>query len=114
MLDKKLQLKDGQTIAVLHNPGPVDISASPASADVADAVLVYVVSRSDLEERIGTLTAADYRGALAWLAYPKAKQLGTDLNRDLIHDYAPAHGLDTVRQVAIDDTWSALRLKSLS
>jgi hypothetical protein len=45
MLDKKLQLKDGQTIAVLHNPGPVDISASPASADVADAVLVYVVGR---------------------------------------------------------------------
>jgi hypothetical protein len=114
MLDKKLQLKDGQTIAVLHNPGPVDISASAAPANAADAVLVYVVSRDDLDKRIGTLVDAARRGSLAWLAYPKAKQLGSDLNRDLIHDYVPAHGLDTVRQVALNDTWSALRLKPLS
>ena len=36
-------------------------------------------------------------------------QLGTDLNRDRIRESIV--GLDTVRQVAIDNVWSALRLK---
>jgi len=40
-----------------------------------------------------------------------ARQLGTDLNRDIIGELAPHVGLDPVRQVALDDIWSALRLR---
>jgi len=29
----------------------------------------------------------------------------------VIHKLAPEYGLDTVSQIAIDDDWSALRLK---
>jgi hypothetical protein len=29
------------------------------------------------------------RGGVAWLAYPKARQLGTDLNRDVIRAWSP-------------------------
>lgn len=50
---------------------------------------------------------------MAWLAYPKARQLGTDLNRDILHGYMLAVGLDAVTQVAIDGTWSAMRFKAL-
>jgi hypothetical protein len=32
----------------------------------------------------------------------------------VIHGLAPMHGLDTVSQIAIDDDWSALRLKRVS
>ena len=40
-------------------------------------------------------------------------RLAADLSRDVIHALAPKHGLDTVSQIAIDEDWSALRLKRL-
>jgi hypothetical protein len=48
---------------------------------------------------------------ITWAAYPKARQLGTDLNRDILSTRLLGHGLDAVRQVAIDATWSAMRFK---
>jgi hypothetical protein len=52
--------------------------------------------------------------AILWVAYPKlTSKLAADLSRDVIHKLAPKHGLDTVSQIAIDDDWSALRLKRL-
>ena len=51
---------------------------------------------------------------ILWVAYPKlASKLASDLSRDIIHALAPRHGLDTVSQIAIDDDWSALRLKRI-
>jgi hypothetical protein len=111
VLDGKLQIRGGQTVALSHEPYDLDLAAPRAAAGAADAVVVFATNRAELDERVDELGAAAGRGALTWLAYPKAKQLGTDLNRDLIREYALSHGLDTVRQVAIDDTWSALRLK---
>lgn len=48
---------------------------------------------------------------LAWAAYPKAGQLGTDLNRDILWKHMEEHGIKPVRQVAIDGTWSAMRFR---
>jgi hypothetical protein len=48
---------------------------------------------------------------LTWVAYPKAGQLGTDLNRDKLAALLKADGVRPVRQIAIDDVWSALRLR---
>lgn len=110
-LDGKLQIKAGQTIALLHAPGALAIGAPSAPVEKADAVLVFAQNRAELNQRVRILEETATRGALTWVAYPKARQLGTDLNRDFIHEYMPAHGLHTVRQVAIDETWSALRLK---
>jgi hypothetical protein len=45
------------------------------------------------------------------VAYPKAGQLGTDLNRDPLAAAFTASGLRPVRQVSIDATWSALRFR---
>ena len=43
------------------------------------------------------------------MADPKAGQLGTDLNRDVFRAALEAYCTSTVRRVALDDTWSALR-----
>jgi len=52
------------------------------------------------------------REVILWIAYPKlTSKLAADLNRDIIHNLAPSHGLDTVSQIAIDADWSALRFK---
>ncbi len=110
MIDAKLQLKPGWSVAVVDAPGEIPIAASRADAAVADAVLLWVPDRAALEARIDVLRGAAERGAMTWIVYPKAKQLGTDLNRDIIHALMPANGLDAVRQIAVDDVWSALRL----
>jgi hypothetical protein len=111
MLDSKLQIKSGQTLALVNSPAQVDVAAPQAAPDAANAILVLAKNRAELEQRIDLLREAAQRGALTWLAYPKARQLETDLNRDIIRDLALDRGLDPVRQVSIDDIWSALRLK---
>src|SRR5579872_2523623 len=101
-LHAKLQLKPGQTVRQIGGPNlslpTVDMSA--------DAVLVFVKTKAELADHLPALVAAGKRGAVVWLAYPKAKQLDTDLNRDLLHEYMREHQLDAVRQIAIDDVWS--------
>ena len=51
------------------------------------------------------------RDALTWVAYPKAGKLGTDLNRDVLAELVKREDVRPVRQVALDDVWSALRLR---
>jgi hypothetical protein len=41
---------------------------------------------------------------LLWIAYPKAKRLETDLNRDILHETAKKFGLDGVSLVSLNDT----------
>ena len=41
----------------------------------------------------------------------EAGKLGTDLNRDTLAAALAVEGVQPVRQVAIDETWSALRFR---
>jgi DUF3052 family protein len=112
-LDAKLQLRPGQRIAIV-GPGPeLSVAAERADAAAADAVLVFARDKAELEPQLPMLAEVAGRGGISWLAYPKARQLGTDLNRDIIREFVPAAGLDPVRQISLDETWSALRLKVL-
>ena len=49
--------------------------------------------------------------AVLWIAYPKAGKLDTDLNRDVLWKLLDGNGIRPVRQIAIDDTWSAMRFR---
>ena len=113
-LDAKLQIKAGKTVAILGDGPALSLDAAPAASESADAVLAFAKNKAELTSRLDLLAAAVGRGAMAWVAYPKARQLGTDLNRDVIRDIVPAAGLDPVRQISVDDVWSALRLKALT
>jgi hypothetical protein len=120
-LAKKLQLKPGQTLRALHAPegfeaeapeaGPAGSQPPAAEGVPAPATLVFVTSFADAEERVAPAVAAALADDLAWVAYPKAGKLGTDLNRDSLAAFMTARGVRPVRQVAIDDTWSALRFR---
>jgi hypothetical protein len=112
-LAKKLQLRPGQKISISGPAPELDLAAERAVVTAADAALIFVGDRAELEQRLPVLAEVAGRDGTAWVAYPKARQLGTDLNRDIIAGLVPTAGLDTVRQVSIDDTWSALRLKAV-
>jgi hypothetical protein len=112
----KLQIKSGMSVALVGVPEGVDVQlpdrcAAASDPDAADAVLVFVRDRAELDAAGGPAIAAGRRDAVAWVAYPKAGQLGTDLNRDRLAAAVKERGVQPVRQVAIDDVWSALRLR---
>lgn len=109
----KLQIKPGQSVAVLGKPDDVQLEVEVAGeAASADAVVAFVTTSRDLlgADAQAALAAAR-RDALAWVAYPKGGKLGTDLNRDTLAAALSEQGVRPVRQVAIDDTWSALRFR---
>lgn len=111
-LAKKLNIKRGMKVRVLDRPADVTLDGlETTSAADADAVLVFVVRQADVDARFDAVVAAADAGRIAWIAYPKAKQLGTDLNRDILAAHVGGRGLKPVRQVAIDETWSALRFR---
>lgn len=113
-LAKKLQLKPGQALRALHAPEgfEADVPAGGGGADApGPAILVFVTTFAQAEERVAPAVAAALNDDLAWVAYPKAGQLGTDLNRDSLAAFMTARGARPVRQVAIDDVWSALRFR---
>jgi hypothetical protein len=111
----KLQLKAGQRLAVSGLPKGVELGletvplgSSPAAAD---AIMVFVRSTAELGEVAEPAIAAARQDALCWIAYPKAGQLDTDLNRDSLAAAVGAEGVTPVRQISIDAVWSALRLR---
>lgn len=112
----KLQIKPGQRIATIAAPGDVPpIAAEGASAadtpDQADVVVAFVRTRAELATVAVPAIEAARGGRLAWIAYPKAGKLGTDLNRDSLAKSLAGDGVQPVRQVAIDEVWSALRFR---
>jgi hypothetical protein len=45
------------------------------------------------------------------VAYPKAGQLATDLNRDVLWRKLTPEGVRGVRLISIDEVWSAMRFR---
>jgi hypothetical protein len=111
----KLQLRPGSTVAILGIPDGVKLelpemqgTTAPAGAD---AVIAFAIDSAALDSVAAPAIAAAREDRVAWIAYPKAGQLGTDLNRNVLARLAQERGAQPVRQVAIDDTWSALRFR---
>jgi hypothetical protein len=115
----KLQLKPHHRVVVVNRPpdveldvGEVEPTAGVEAARAAEAVIAFVRSTADLEgAQMESVLAAGRRDALVWVAYPKAGRLGTDLNRDILASLLEERGVRPVRQIAIGDTWSALRFR---
>ena len=112
----KLQIKPGQRVMTLSGDGDVPGIDPPGtepagSLEMADVVLAFVRGRADLTSIAAPAIEAARLDKLAWIAYPKAGKLGTDLNRDILAAALAGQGVQPVRQVAIDETWSALRFR---
>ena len=113
---ERLQVKRDRRLAVIGAPPALDhrIGVTEARADlpVADVVLLFVPDRASLDSTLPDLLMRMSRSAILWIAYPKlTSRLAVNLDRDTIRLLAPTFGLDTVSAIAIDEDWSALRLK---
>ena len=111
----RLQIKPDTSVAVLAtDPDAPELDGSWQPAEQpgqAGAVIAFVRHKADVATAAAPAIEAARDDRLAWIAYPKAKQLGTDLNRDTLAAAAGEFGLQPVRQISIDDVWSALRFR---
>src|SRR5689334_616438 len=97
---RKMQLPAAATILVLGQPFDVDLEipgdclvvSDPSMASEAAAVITFVVRAGELDELAGPAIAAAREDRHAWIAYPKARQLGTDLTRDVLTKLVEARG----------------------
>ncbi len=120
---KKLNLKDQAEIVVLDAPASFEPEiaalegvAVRRSADEVEQVqfsLAFVTRQEQINALAGQIAAKIEGDAVVWFAYPKgsSKRYRCDFNRDSGWDALGAAGFEPVRQVAIDEDWSALRFR---
>lgn len=89
-------------------PDGATLAAAPGGADVA---LVVADGAADVRAALAAHAAALAGVAAFWVAYPKGNR--ADINRDSLWPILAEHGFRPISQVALDDTWSALRFRPL-
>ena len=122
-LFEKLNLKDHQEIVVLNAPESfepelaglrgVTIRRDLASVPSIQFSLAFVTRKSEVDALSEPIAARAKGDAIVWFAYPKgtSKKFKCDFNRDNGWDVLKSAGFETVRAVAIDEDWSALRFR---
>ncbi len=118
---QKLVIKEGQTVLLVRSPAGYEAALRPLPPNVrlltqpaeqADIIQVFVADRREMESWLPKLKPLLKPKGILWVTYYKGtSRHKTDINRDSVFEYARSQGLQAVAQVAVDDDWSALRLK---
>jgi hypothetical protein len=119
----KLNLKDQSEILVLAAPpsfepelrglSGVSIVRDAIQLKSIDFALVFVTQRAQIESAANLILRKAQGDIVLWFAYPKgtSKRYASDINRDAGWDALMSAGFETVRLIAIDEDWSALRFR---
>lgn len=92
---------------------PPNVTVLTEPTESVDLVQVFVTSKEELEHQLKRLRHILSPRVLLWVTYPKGtSKIKTDINRDTIRMYAESIDLKAVAMIAVDETWSALRLKT--
>lgn len=110
-LSKKLQIPDRTPLFLVGAPRGFNAGAPVAKSASGAVVLAFAADSKALATRARPAIDAAKEDELSWIAYPKAGQLRTDLNRDKLAQLMEPFDLEPVRLVSIDDTWSAMRFR---
>jgi hypothetical protein len=122
-LFKKLNLGVHREIAVFNAPDSfeselkrlkgVKITRDPGKPKGVKFGLAFAITQTQLDRASKILAAASEGDAVIWFAYPKgsSKRYACEFNRDSGWGVIRDAGFESVRMVAIDDDWSALRFR---
>lgn len=111
---QKMFVKGG-TVALIGAPAGYEklFAGSPAKvttrgSGLADTVVLFVNNVAELHAGIPSASGRMGPSATFWVAYQKG---GKELHRDTARKIVTQYGYDGVAMVAVDDVWSAMRLK---
>jgi hypothetical protein len=116
----KLLIKSGDSLSLigagadetrLLQPLPADVTVASDVHESTDVAVMFARSQSDLlqqsEKFLGSLTGT----RAVWFCYPKGGR--ADLNRDTLIREMGGFSWRAISNVAVDDTWSAVRVRPL-
>ncbi|RZK36818.1 MAG: hypothetical protein EOO90_26625 [Pedobacter sp.] len=118
---KKLQIKSDFKVKVLNAPenfrniiGDIPSEISLSHSDVAnyDALLIFAIKKAELLAALNQEVRLINDKTICWIIYPKAKsKLASDLNLMMGWDDLKTFNLTPCASAAINETWTALRIK---
>lgn len=121
-LAQKLQIKSGKLI-VLNAPRGYaarlahelpHLTIATRAAGRAEAVLLFVNSLAEAQQLTPKAGKLVKPGGMLWIAYAKgSSKVKTDVNRDILWAAIESIGWQPIRQIALDEVWSALRFKPI-
>ena len=91
----------------------VSIVRDARKAKSIDFAVVFVTTRAEVDAAVKSIALKAAGDVVLWFAYPKgtSKRYASEINRDTGWDSLKSAGFETVRLVAIDQDWSALRFR---
>jgi hypothetical protein len=117
----KLNLRDHRLIHVLDAPASFEVElAALSGVDIRREIdgdvrfaLAFAITQAELDRVSRAIAGAAKDDAVVWVAYPKgsSRRHRCEFNRDSGWTVLGEAGFEPVRQVAIDDDWSALRFR---
>jgi len=120
---EKMNLKGHDEILVLNAPASFETEIGeldgvrvrrrmPKGGPVTFA-LVFAVEQADVDSAAAALARLTQGDAIVWFAYPKgtSRRYRCSFNRDTGWRVLGENGFEPVRQVAVDEDWSALRFR---
>jgi hypothetical protein len=120
---KKLQFKDqGQSVLIINPPKSYEEVMTSFEGEVhKEAVLdeyefvqIFGASNEELQTLARSVAGKVKEDGLFWLCYPKKSSKaykGSDCSRDTVTGMLVEENYEPVRQIAIDEDWSALRFR---
>ena len=119
---EKLQLKDEKNLLIQGLPSSIEkqfvkltfaknITPLLKSRKI-DFALIFAFNESQLISIINEVLPSLQEEGKLWVAYPKkTSKIATTLNRDCSWECITHAGFESVRQVALDHVWTAMRFK---
>ncbi len=121
---KKLNRKEESKLHLLNLPN--DLSDLFTEEDILlvrdqmdsnmDFILIFCENSDILNKHIDPIGTKLHEKCKLWVAYPKksSQKYKSDLTRDTLWDVFGSYDMEPVRQVAIDEDWSAIRYRHVS
>ena len=122
---KKLNFKTHKHILCLNTPSSFQLELKTMSKEVEifeslgslkniEFALVFATTQSQIDKAAIQLNKKLIADAVLWFCYPKgtSKKYNCEFNRDTGWKFLGELGYEPVRQVAIDEDWSALRFRN--
>jgi hypothetical protein len=123
-LFKKLNFKNQERILALNTPESFDselrdisayaiVDRKETASSKIEFAIIFVTTQKEIDNYIKRIFPSFHGDAVLWFCYPKgtSKKFKCDFNRDTGWQALGKYNLEGVRQVAIDEDWSALRFR---
>lgn len=119
-LQKKLGIRPGDCILVIDEPKdywdwisplPEGVTTKPKGGQSVEFAHLFVKEKKVYVKEVMRLKKMLKPDGMIWISWPKkASKVVTDMDENVIRDFALKNGLVDIKVCAVDEIWSGLKL----